>query len=265
MLEQYRHEASEHRRILFERGSGLSPTWRSFRSFLDDLGPAPSSEHLATRLMAGDLTYGPGRVAWIHRSYQRQPVDPLAHFIPSSGEAYSQWVTVRGTLMEYSQLAKVLGVPFEAMAAALRNHITPDQMVQQASIAETLSQTPTPWLTPERRQAFMTAYRMWHMQIQPTYAAEATPSFLFIYSALPTMLKLKQQLEDIGLWDPPTVKGKEQRRDHDLWRRYCEHMARIESARADHPPLTQYSLSTQVAEMWEHVKKLERRLRTGVR
>ena len=263
--EQYRHEAAEHRRILFERGSGLSPAWKSFRNFLDDLGPAPSYEHMATRLMAGDLTYGPGRVAWIHRSFQRQPVDPLANYVPPSSESYSQWVTVRGATMEYSELAKVLGVPFEAMAMALRNNVTPDQLVKQASVAETLSQAPTPWLSPERRDAFITGYRMWHMLIQPAYAAEATPSFLFIYSALPSMLKLKQQLEDIGLWDPPTEKGKDQRRNHDLWRRYCEHMARIESARTDIPALQQYPLSTHVAEMWEHVKKLEQRYRTGVR
>ncbi len=263
--DQFRHEAAEHRRILFERGSGLSPTWKSFRVFLSDLGPAPSDEHMATRLMAGDLTYGPGRVAWIHRSYNRPPVDPLAHFMPSSGESYSQWVTVRGTQIEYTELARVLGVPFDAMAVALRNHVTPDQLVQQASIAETLTQAPTPWLTPERRDAFMTGYRMWHMQIQPAYAAEAAPSFLFIYSALPSMLKLRRQLVEIELWDPPTNKGKEQRRDHDLWRRYCEHIARIESARADHAPLKQYSLTTQVEDMWEHVKKLEQRYRTGVR
>ena len=263
--EPYKHEAAEHRRILFERGSGVSPTWKSFRTFLSDLGPAPSDAHIATRLMAGDLTYGPGRVAWVHRSYQRTPVDPLAGLAPATGEAFGQWATVRGTVIGYSELAQVLGVPFEAMAVALRNQVTPDQLVQQASIAETLSQAPSPWLGPERREAFMTGYRMWHMQIQPTHAAKATPSFLFIYSALPSMLKLKQQLTEIGLWDPPTARGKEQRRDHDLWRRYCEQMARIESARADCPPLLQYSLATQVQEMWEHVKTLEQRFRTSVR
>ena len=265
MVAEYKHEAAEHRRILFERGSGLSPAWKDFRCFLNDLGRAPSEEHLATRLMAGDLTYGPGRVAWIHRSFQRAPVNPLAKIPAKSGESYSQWLTVQGQTIEYTDLARALGVPFDAVAVALRNNVTPDQLVKQASIAETLAQAPSPWLSDERRQAFMTGYRMWHMMIQPAYAAEASPGFLFVFGALPNLLTLKQQLIEIGLWDPPTQKGKEARRDHDLWRRYCENMARLESARADIGPLRQYSLSTEVEAMWDHVKKLERRYRTGER
>ena len=262
-LQDHKHEAGEHRRILFERGSGLSPSWKDFRNFFNDLGPAPSDEHLATRLMAGDLTYGPGRVAWIHRSFQRAPVNPLSKIPAKSGESYSQWLTVQGKLIEYTDLARALGVPFEAVAVALRNNVTPDQLVKQASIAETLAQAPSPWLSDERRQAFMTGYRMWHMQIQPTYAAEASPGFLFVYGALPNMMTLKQHLVDIDLWDPPTLKGKDDRQNHDLWRRYCENMARMEAARTDIAPLKQYSLSSQVEPMWDHVKKLERRYRTG--
>jgi hypothetical protein len=261
--QEYKHEAAEHRRILFERGSGLYAAWKDFRNFLQDLGPAPSDEHMATRLMAGDLTYGPGRVAWMHRSFQRAPVNPLAKITPKSGESYSQWLTVQGTTIEFTDLARALGVPFEAMAVALRSGTTPDQLVKQASIAETLAQAPSPWLSDERRDAFMVGYRMWHMQIQPAYAAEASPGFLFIFGALPNMLKIKSSLLEIGLWDPPTQKGKEERQNHDLWRRYCENMARIESARVDIAPLRQYSLASEIEELWEHVKKLERRFRTG--
>lgn len=265
LSQEYRHEAAEHRRILFERGSGLSPAWKDFRTFLQDLGPAPSNEHLATRLMAGDLTYAPGRVAWIHKSFQQAPVNPLAKIPAKTGESYSQWLEVQGRMIEFTDLAKALGVPFGAMAVALRSGATPDQLVQQASIAQTLSQSPSPWLSDERRDSFMVGYRMWHMQILPHYAAEATPGFLFIFGALPNMLKIKQQLIDIGLWDPPTQKGKEQRQNHDLWRRYCENMARIESARVDIATLRQYSLAAQIEDMWEHVKKLERRFRTNER
>lgn len=261
--QEYKHEAAEHRRILFERGSGLYAGWKDFRNFLQDLGPAPSDEHMATRLMAGDLTYGPGRVAWMHRSFQRAPVNPLSKITPKSGESYSQWLTVQGTTIEFTDLARALGVPFEAMAVALRSGTTPDQLVKQASIAETLAQAPSPWLSDERRDAFMVGYRMWHMQIQPAYAAEASPGFLFIFGALPNMLKIKASLLEIGLWDPPTQKGKEERQNHDLWRRYCENMARIESARVDIAPLRQYSLASEIEELWEHVKKLERRFRTG--
>ena len=265
LFQEYRHEAAEHRRILFERGSGLSPTWKDFRIFLHDLGPAPSDDHLATRLMAGDLTYAPGRVAWVHKSFQGPPVNPLTRFSPKSGESHSQWLEVQGVQIEFTDLAQVLGVPFGALAVALRSGVTPDQLVQQSSVAETLSQAPSPWMSDERRAAFMVGYRMWHMQILPHYASDATPAFLFIFGALPNMLKIKQQLAEIGLWDPPTQKGKDQRQNHDLWRRYCESMARIESARIEIPALKQYSLATQIEEMGEHMKRLERRFRTNER
>src|SRR5512142_809880 len=101
LYQEHRHEAAEHRRILFERGSGLSPSWKDFRTFLHDLGPAPSDEHLATRLMSGD--------------------------------PHSQWLVVQGVQIEFTDLARALGVPFEAMAVALRSGVTPDQLVQQAS------------------------------------------------------------------------------------------------------------------------------------
>lgn len=261
----YRHEAGEHRRILFERGSGLSPLWKDFRVFLNDLGPAPSQDHLVTRLMAGDLTYAPGKVAWMHRNLQGGPVNPLARIPPKSGDSYSQWTVVQGQPVEYSDLAKALGIPFQAVAIALRNNVSPEQLIQQASVAQTLSQAPSPWMSDERREAFMAGYRVWHTMILPPYAADASPGFLFLFGGLPHMLTLKKQLTEIELWDPPTQKGKEDRQNHDLWRRYCESMARMESARVEIGPLRQYSLSTEVEPMWEHVKKLERRFRTGER
>jgi hypothetical protein len=104
---------------------------------------------------------------------------------------------------------------------------------------------------------------MWHMQVQPQYASLATPAFLFIYSALDNMLKVKKGLVDIGLWDPPTQKGKEQRQDHDLWRRYCDNMVRVEAARQDLPALRQFSLLTDLQPMWDYVKRTEEQYRTA--
>jgi hypothetical protein len=262
LLAKYPHEAAEHRRILFERGSGLAAVWRNFPVFLDDLGPAPSREHVVTRLAPGDLTYGPGRAAWMHRDRQPVLVDLLSTVKPAAEDNHSQWIKVRDAQMEYSALAKLLGVPFEAMAMALRAGIAPEVLVQNASIREALIKVETPWLNDERREAFMMGYRMWHMQIQPDYVASATPAFLYVYSALPAMVKLRRSLEDLDLWDPATLVGKAQRRDHDLWRRYCEAMMRVESARMDCPRVPQHSLSTDVAPMWDAVKRLEERFRT---
>jgi hypothetical protein len=261
LLAAHPHEAAEHRRILFERGSGLASVWRNFPTFLNDLGPAPSNEHVATRLAPGDLTYGPGKVAWMHRDRQPVLVDLLSLAKPAQEDNHSQWIKVRETQMEYSSLAKLLGVPFEAMSMALRNGMSPEMLVQNASIREALIKVETPWLNEERREAFMMGYRMWHMLILPDYVASATPAFLYVYSALPAMVKLKRGLEDLDLWDPPTLQGKAQRRDHDLWRRYCEAMMRVESARMDCPRVPQYSLATDVAPMWESVQRLEQRFR----
>jgi hypothetical protein len=261
LVAKYRHEASEHRRMLLERGSGLCPTWKNFKRFLLDVGPAPSPDHLATRLTARDLTYGPGKVAWMHRHNQPVPVDPLAAVKPGAAQGHSQWLIIDGKPIEYTTLAGLLEVPFEAMAVALRNKVTPEMLVQQASIAKTLCQAATPFLPPERREAFLAAFRMWHMQIRPIYAASATPGFLFIYSALPNMLKLMNSLVDLDLWDPPTMKGKNERRDHDLWRRYCEIMVRVESARMECPIASDFSLTSQVPQLWERMRTTEERFR----
>jgi hypothetical protein len=261
LLGKFRHEASEHRRLLFERGSGLCPTWKDFRTFLTDMGPAPGPDHLATRLAARDLTYAPGKVAWIHRSQQPTLVDPMSMAPKAPTETHSQRLVIRGESIEYTALARHLGVPFDAMAVALRNNVSPEALVDQAAIAKTLAQAPTPWLSVERREAFLMAYRMWHMQVRPNYAGVATPAFLFIYSALPNMLKLKQALTDIDLWDPPTVAGKNQRRDHDLWRRYCETMTRVESARVECRISGNFSLTSELPQMWERVRTTEEKFR----
>jgi hypothetical protein len=261
LLAKFQHEASEHRRLLFERGSGLCPSWKNFKTFLADIGPAPGPDYLATRLSARDLTYAPGRVAWMHRNQQPTLVDPLASIVKPATESHSQRLTIRGTSIEYSALAKQLGVPFDAMAIALRNKVTPEELVDQAAIARTLSQAETPWLSVERREAFLMAYRMWHMQVRPPYAALATPAFLFIYSALPNMLKLKQSLIELDLWDPATIAGKNKRRDHDLWRRYCEAMTRVESARIECKITGTFSLTTEVQPMWDRMRVTEEKFR----
>lgn len=260
---KYGHEISEHRRILFARGSGMCPTWRGFRQFLVDMGPAPSSEHLVTRLVASDLSYSPGKVAWIHRDCQPPLVDRWAKIESGAPNSSGQWVHVRGKTVQYTTLANHLGVPFEAMALALRNNSSPEDLVQQASIGETLTYCPSPWLLPERRDAFLQGFRMWHMQVQPRFAAAATPAFLFLYSALPTMLKARDELAALGLWEPPTERGKAQRSIHPAWKRFCEIMTRVEAARGEFAIYRQYSLLTQVDDLWVRIKAAEERFRRG--
>ena len=264
LMTKYRHEAAEHRRILFERGSGMSASWQHFRQFLTDLGPAPSPNHIVTRLAAGDLTYAPGKVTWMHRDRQPIPYDPLATLSSRPVTSCGQWADIRGKAVEFSDLAKHLGVPFEVMSVSLRNSASVEDMVQQASIAETLVRSDeATWLAPERREAFFKAYRMWHMQVLPRYASAATPAFLYLYSALPSMVKARDGLIALELWNPPTDHGKRERAEHVLWRRFCDVMVRVEAARAEFEIYKQYSLFTQISDLWERVLQTEVRFRTG--
>ncbi|QUD88536.1 hypothetical protein [Phenylobacterium montanum] len=267
-MAKYRHEAAEHRRILFGRGSGMDPTWRNFRQFLADMGPAPDADHLVTRVTPGDLTYAPGKCAWIHRD--RQPALTQAANEPVPAKTFGLWASVGGQPVEYASLAKRLGVPFEAMAVALRSGQSPEELVQQAHVAESLvsgSAADASWLPPERerREAFLTAYRMWHMQVHPRYAAAATPAFLYLYSALPGMKKTRDALISLGLWNPPTEQGRQARSVHDLWRRYCDSMLRVEGARAEFSIYKQYSLTDELDELWARVHQAEERFRAGPR
>lgn len=264
LMIKYRLEAAEHRRILFERGSGMSPSWQNFRQFLADMGPTPSPQHIVTRLAAGDLTYAPGKVSWMHRDRQPVPFDPLATLASRPQTSLGQWTNIRGKSVEFSDLAKHLGVPFEVMSVAMRNSGSAEEMVQKASIAETLVRSDEAvWLAPERRDAFFKAYRMWHMQVLPRYAAAATPAFLYLYSALPTMVKARDGLIELNLWNPPTDKGRRERAEHPLWRRFGDVMVRVEAARVEFEIYKQYSLYTQINELWVRVQQTEVRFRTG--
>ncbi len=265
LMVKYRHEAAEHRRILFGRGSGMCSTWRSFRQFLADMGPAPDSDHLVTRVTAGDLTYAPGKCAWIHRD--RQPVLAPVPADPAAARTYGHWASVDGNPVEYGALARRLGVPFEAMAVALRTGQSPEELLEQAAVAEKMTAMEAHWLPPEpeRRDAFFTAFRMWHMQVHPRYAAAATPAFLYLYSALPGMQKNRDDLIELNLWNPPTEQGRQRRNNHNLWRRYCDSMIRVEGARMEFAIYKQYSLTDQIDELWVRLQQAEERFRSGPR
>ena len=262
LMTKYKHEAAEHRRILFGRGSGMCATWRNFRQFLADMGPAPDTDHIVTRVTAGDLTYAPGRCAWIHKD--RQPILVLAPAeTPTS--TFGHWTSIQGEPVELGTLSRRLGVPFEAMTIALRSGQTPEELMQKAELAQSMMPTDAPWLPPEpeRQQAFFAAYRMWHMQVHPRYAAAATPAFLYLYSALPGMKKSRDGLLELGLWDPPTEQGKRERSAHVLWRRFYEAMMRVEAARVEFAIYRQYSLTEHLDDLWGRVQTAEERFRAG--
>lgn len=263
LMAKYRYEASEHRRIVMGRGSGLDPIWRDFRRFLTDLGPAPDTDHIVTRLVHGTLTYGPGKCAWIHRDNQPKPPPPPE--VPT-GPTFGVWASIDGKPVEYGALARGLGVTVESMAGAMRSGQTVEGLVERAAVTESLTNSVSSdagWLPQEKekREAFLMAYRMWHMQVGPRFVTSATPAFLYIYSALPGMIETRDELIGIDLWDPPTERGRQLRSQHNLWRRFCESMMKVEAARADFAIYKQYSLTHQLDDLWARVQQAETRFR----
>jgi hypothetical protein len=264
LMIKYAHEAAEHRRILFGRGVGLCPAWRNFRQFLIDVGPAPDLEHVIIRTVAG-VTYAPGKCAWVHRERQAEIARSIAEAPPPPKPEFGIWANLGGQQIEYGALARRLGVPLEAMTVALRNGCSPEDLVRQAGLAEEMTRAEAPWLPadPKRRQAFFMAFRMWHMQVHPKFASGATPSFLYLYSALPAMKKCRDGLMALDLWNPPTEAGRQTRNAHILWRRFCEAMPRVEAARSELAIYRQYSLSNELDELCVRVDQAERRFRTN--
>lgn len=258
---RYAHETAEHRQMVFARGTGMCASWKSFRQFLVDMGPAPSADHLATRLAASDLTYVPGKVAWIHRDRQPQLFDPASVIEVSPLVGGEKWTTVRGRQIGFATLAGHLGVPVDVITVALRGKPAADDLVQHASIADTLSQAPMSWLPADRREAFLMGYRMWHMQVSPHFAASATPAFLFLFSAVPGLLKSRTELQALGHWEPATELAKHQREQHPLWRRHSDTLLRVEAARQDLPIYKTYSLSSALDELWSRLERAEQRFR----
>jgi hypothetical protein len=99
------------------------------------------------------------------------------------------------------------------------------------------------------------------MQVQPRFAAAATPAFLYLFSALPSMLKARDSLVELGLWNPSTQKAKGERDNHPLWRRFTDSAVRVETARQEFAIYKQYSLWTELDELWSRVKLAEERFR----
>ena len=263
LMAKYRYEASEHRRILMSRGSGLDPLWREFRRFLADMGPAPDTDHIVTRVIAGTLTYAPGKCAWIRRDNQPKPLPPTE---APAGPTFGVWTSIDGKPIEYGGLARQLGVTTESMTGAMRSGQTPESLVERAAITQSLSNSAASdigWMPQEKekREAFLMAYRMWHMQVGSRFATSATPAFLYIYSALPGMIETRDELIGLDLWDPPTERGRQLRSQHNLWRRFCESMMKVESARTDFAIYKQYSLTHQLDDLWARVQQAEARFR----
>jgi hypothetical protein len=123
-----------------------------------------------------------------------------------------------------------------------------------------------PWLPDEadRKAAFLQVYRYWHAQVRPEYAHKARPAFLFLVTALPVMVKARDTLKALNLWEPPGEHSRQARDVHPAWRKYCEFLPRATQALQELDDYRHLSLLTALDDLNGRVTKAEKKFREGV-
>jgi hypothetical protein len=132
--------------------------------------------------------------------------------------------------------------------------------------ASSLIDESAPWLPPEpdRKTAFLQVYRYWHRQVRPEYADKALPAFLFLVSALPVMVKARDDLKALNLWEPPGEQSRQARDVHSAWKRYCEFLPRAQQALQELDTYRHLSLLTALDDLNGRISKAEKRFREGL-
>jgi hypothetical protein len=260
LLIEFTLEAAEHRRIVFDRNAKFPESWRDFRQFLLLLGPAPG-EHYRVMPTVGEKGYDQ-RSRWEHKSAKRQAQPNPASRQSSPDATYSQWTMMAGKPIEYTTLSRTLNVPFENMAVALNAGRSPDEIVQQSSVATTMS-LQMDWFSSDqqRQDAFRGAYRAWHMKVEGRFSGAATPKFLYLYILLPEMIRCKATLLEADLWDPLSERHRSMRDASPAWKRYCELFPKAQVAVQEMDIYRQYSLTSQLEDLWTRVETAEKRFR----
>ena len=286
LCRKYAGEASIHRNILMSRGTGVTGTWRDFRAFLGDIGPRPSDQHLLVLTNRTERTYGPGRARWMTPEEQavheaefdrlegekKREEQKLLHEAAAMKRAkapnapnFGQWTPMGGQQVSYSDVAKRLAIPVGALSKTLAGGRTADDLAKRASSAAELINQEASWLPPDpaRKAGFFEAYRVWHMQVQPQFSRAATPTFLFLYIALPVMKECRDELMGLGLWSPLGQRAMNARDTHIAWKKYCEFMPRAQVAMMEIPIYATYSLLSDLDALCERIVVAEKRFREG--
>ncbi|MDB5457834.1 MAG: hypothetical protein JWP92_3419 [Caulobacter sp.] len=286
LCRKYSSEASVHRNILMSRGTGVTGTWRDFRSFLADIGPRPTPDHGLVLLNHLERTYGPGRARWMtpeeqaehEAEFDRQQAEKnreqqaLMHQAAAMKRArapnapsFGQWTPMGGKQVSYTDVAKKLNIPVVALSKTMPAGRSADELVKRASMAGELINEDVQWLPPDpkRKASFFEAFRIWHMQVQPQFGRAATPTFLFLYIALPVMKECRDELIDLDLWNPLGQRAMNARDKHIAWKKYCEFMPRAQVAMMEIPIYATYSLLSDLDALCERIVTAERRFREG--
>lgn len=283
--QKFEVEARAHRNILMQRGVGLAAEWRDLGRFLLDLGPRPSPDHRLVLLNRFERTFGPGRAEWMNdedearhivqfdrqmqakAAEQQRILEEAAALRARKGQtpqnSYGQWTSLGGQTVSYTDVAKRLNLPPSALAKVLAAGRSPDELVKRAASADEVINEKADWLPPEpeRRKSFLQAFRMWHLQVQPSFSRAATPAFLFLYSALQMMRESRDQLIAEDLWQPLGDRATRARDAHPAWNRYCDFMSRAQVALLEIPIYASYSLLSDLEALHDRVVAAERRFR----
>lgn len=268
------------------RGTGVTGTWRDFRAFLGDIGQRPTPGHGLVLINRYERTYGPGRAAWMTaeeqaaheaefdriRAEKQREEQLLLHQAAAlkrakdpKAAAFGQWTPMQGQQVTYSDVAKKLNIPITALSKTMADGRSADDLIKRAASASDLINAEATWLPPDpkRKAGFFEAFRIWHMQVQPQFSRAATPTFLFLYIALPVMKQCRDELIDLNLWNPLGQRAMTARDNHGSWKKYCEFMPRAQVALMEIPIYATYSLLSDLDALCDRILTAEKRFREG--
>jgi hypothetical protein len=179
--------------------------------------------------------------------------------------AFGQFTPMAGKHVAYTEVAKRLAIPVAALSKTMVNGASADELVKRSGVVNELINEQATWLPPDpvRKAGFFEAYRIWHLQVQPQFARAATPTFLFLYIALPVMKQCRDELMDLDLWNPLGQRALNARDSHISWKKYTEFMPRAQVAMMEIPIYATYSLLSDLDALCERITTAEKRFREG--
>jgi hypothetical protein len=229
-------------RDLIVSGAPVPSSWRQFRQFLYDVGPAPieGGPYILAMIEGAGRLYERGKVRWA------SPSEPdVFYWRKAEDSSQGGW-----------------------------NRAPPTPRTAQDSIADLLGEMPAlqddpaneaivnEWLPddPEKRAVFHESFQLWRSILPPRNRRKARPAFLFLYITLEVMKEARDELAAAGLWsDTPDTQS--DCFNHPAWKRYMDQLGRAQTALAFLPEFGGYSLFSQLDVLYEQVVRYEQQMR----
>jgi len=263
LMTRYPREADTHRSIMLRRGVGVSSEWKTFKQFLIDVGPCPSTEHLLLPIYENERSYGPGKVRWAPKGTKPKPAPARPPTATNGG--YGQWTSLSGDTVSVTSLTDTLKTPLQPILAAMNNGASADAVAGEVKTADRMVNQKAIWLPADekRRETFFMAFRAWRLAVRPEVQQHATPAFLFLYTCLPVMRDSRDELMRVELWKPLTHSKWSAREAHVAWKRYCEMMPRAQVALSEVKAYASYSLESELDVLCTRIIEAEKRMRSA--